>query len=107
MIVSFVCSKCKEVFSKETKKPFDAPACPTCNLQMHYMGVTADEWRDLSQNEKAEFKEKVLEDYKKPQTMFLNRLSNDMHTIRNILIFFLVIFLCSGILRSILVGLGS
>ena len=106
MISAFVCSKCKDVFSKETKTPLDAPACPTCNIQMHYMGVTVEEWQDLSQEEKADLKQKVLEEYRMPQTMYLNRLSNDMHTIRNILIFFLVAFLCWGIFASILASIG-
>jgi len=106
MIDAFVCPKCKDVFSKETKTPLDGPACPTCNLQMHYMGITADTWKNLTQEEKASLKEKVLEDYKNPQTMFLSRISNDIHTIRNVVIFFLVVFLCAWILRSIVSSVG-
>lgn len=106
MIDAFVCPKCKDVFSKETKMPLDGPACPTCNLQMHYIGITADTWQNLTQEEKASLKEKVLEDYKNPQTMFLSRISNDIHTIRNVVIFFLVVFLCAWILRSIVSSVG-
>lgn len=103
---TFVCPKCNDVYSKETKTPFDGPACPTCDLQMHYMGVTADTWQNLTQNEKADLKQKVLEEYRNPQTMYLNRLSNDIHTIRNIVIFFLVAFLCSGIIRAIFANMN-
>ncbi|PKM39563.1 MAG: hypothetical protein CVV04_09265 [Firmicutes bacterium HGW-Firmicutes-9] len=106
MIETFVCPKCKDVFSKETKKPLDGPACPTCNLPMHYMGITADTWQNLTHDEKASLKEKMLEDYKSPQTIYLSRMSNDIHTIRNVVIFFLVVFLCSGILRSIFASLN-
>ncbi len=102
MKYAFVCPKCKDVFSKEMKTPYDPPACPTCDLQMHYLGATADAWHNMTQNEKADLKQEILKEYEMPQTMYLKRLSNDMHTIRNIIIFFLVLFLCSGIIRAIL-----
>jgi len=73
---------------------------------MHYLGVTADQWHTLSHEEKADLKQKMLEEYSLPQTMYLNRMSNDIHTIRNIIIFFLVVFLCSGIIRSIIMSMN-
>lgn len=106
MIHTFVCPKCKDVYSKKTNTPLDGPACPTCDLQMHYLGVSAEQWQALSHEEKADLKQHMLAEYGLPQTMYLNRLSNDIHTIRNIAIFFLVVLLCSGILRSIIASMN-
>jgi hypothetical protein len=106
MIHTFVCPKCKDVYSKKTKTQFDGPACPTCEVQMHDLGVTAEQWQALSHEEKADLKQHMLAEYRLPQTMYLNRLSNDVHTIRNIVIFFLIVLLCTGILRSIIVSLN-
>ncbi len=103
---AFVCPKCKEVFSDETEVPLNGAACPTCNLQMHYMGVRADTWNKFSEDEKAALKEKVIDDYRSPQTMYLKRMSNDVRTIKNIIIFYLVLSILVGVIWAILAAIN-
>ncbi len=103
---AFVCPKCKTVYSDETETPLNGVQCPDCNLQMHYMGVTSHTWNQFSDDEKAALKEKVIDDYRSPQTMYLKRMSNDVRTIKNILIFFLVISIFAGVIWAIRAFIG-
>jgi len=66
---------------------------------MHYLGVSAEQWQALSHEEKADLKQHMLAEYRLPQTMYLNRMSNDVHTIRNVVIYFLIVLLCSAVSR--------
>ncbi len=102
----FVCPKCKGIFNSENESPFNGAECPTCNLSMHYMGVTLDTWNNLAQDEKNKIKETVLNDFSMPHTIYLNRLSNDMHSVKNILTFFLVIAIINGIIMGIIAVLN-
>lgn len=105
MKYQFICSKCKNVFSKELESPFEDSECPLCNIQVRYLGVDSDSWNSLTSDEKVILKEKVLSDYHvMPQTMYLKRLSKDVHTIKNILILSIVLSLVSGILMIVLSG---
>lgn len=99
---AFVCPKCKDVYSQETETPLNGVPCPKCNLQMHYSGVTTDTWNKLSKEEQTALEEKVIDDYRSPQTMYLKRMSNDVRTIKNIIIFYLVISIFVGVIWAIL-----
>lgn len=101
MKFAFVCPKCKTVYSDETEVPLNGVPCPECSLQMHYIGVTTDSWNKLSQDEQTAIKEKVIDDYRSPQTMYLKRMSNDVRTIKNILIFYLVLSILAGVIWAL------
>ena len=94
---AFVCRKCKQVYSIATEVPLNGAICPQCNLQMHYIGVTTDTWNKFTEDEKVILKEKVIDDYRSPQTMYITKMSNDVGTIKNILVFYLVLSIIGGI----------
>lgn len=98
----FACPKCQTVYANETESAFDVVSCPECNIVMHYTGLTKETWNALSKEEQAQLKETVLNDYKLPHTMYTKRLSNDIHTIKNILIFFLIVSIIGIVVTLIL-----
>lgn len=99
----FVCPKCKGIYNNEMESPFNSAGCPTCNIDMHYMGITLDTWNNLSPDEKNKIKGAVLNDFSMPHTMYLKRLSDDMHSAKNMLTFFVVITIIGGII----IGIGA
>lgn len=98
---AFVCPKCRSVYSLDTETPLDGGPCPQCDLQMHYTGVTTETWNKLSKDEQTALEEKVIEEYRSPQTMYLKRMSNDVRTMKNIFIFYLVLSILAGVIWAL------
>ena len=94
----FFCPKCRTTYSRETDNPYDIYTCPECNTDFQYAGISHDAWNAMSKEEQNEFKDRILFEYTLPQTIYAQRSSNDLHTIRNILITFLIIFILSVII---------
>jgi len=93
----FVCPKCKEPYYAEFEAPFSSADCPDCKLNAKYIGITKSEWDALDQLEKDKIVNDALADYKLPRTQYLVRLSNDVHTIKNIIVWLVVLAAFFGI----------
>ena len=54
MRIIYYCNKCGFVGSEEDFKP--VPACPDCKIQLQFTGISRDEWRSKTTEEKQQIK---------------------------------------------------
>jgi hypothetical protein len=69
---------------------------------MEYLGYSRADWDMLYDEDKAAQKASILADARTLRTMYLKRLSKDMHTIKSILVFYLIASIFAVILAFIL-----
>ncbi len=61
----FFCSNCEFTGSDEEKKINKPPKCPECGKLLKYTGITQDEWRTKSKDEKSLWKSKWKNEFSK------------------------------------------
>jgi hypothetical protein len=107
----YICPKCKKVFSAEGEVPSKTQECAACEVKLYYTGYTKDEWDSKSSEEKTEIKEKALKQFVEAEisnetqiVKLLENLNKNIATVKDILVFFTVLFVISAIVTVIMIS---
>ncbi len=100
----YVCPKCKGAFYYESDIPNENIECKTCDVKLVYADSTKEEWDLKTEEQKTEFKNKVLHIYaeKVASTEYkmlqqLQNIEKSISTIKGILVFFTVMSVLGAI----------
>ena len=102
----YFCPKCHNLGSAEHTNPTDYQECSDCKSKMVYTGITKTEWDSKTREEKDKIKAVLNEIYPisnsessdSASLIVLNRINDNLSTIKNIMIFYLVVSIIGFIL---------
>lgn len=107
----YVCPTCKNVYSMESAEPQQDFECPSCKVNLIFLGCSKEEWGMKTEQEKAEIKEAKLtrqnEFVASPESTMLAHLKNidqNLLTIKNIIVAFTVLSVISAIIIAIMMS---
>jgi hypothetical protein len=95
MLCIYFCPECDEFCSFETEDPRgSSPLHSTCNERTYYTGYTEDMFETISKEQQEIIKDKVIK-----KIMQKNQIdsANDIRTIKNILVFYVVMSIIGAI----------
>ena len=109
----YYCALCNQFYEKETNAPTDhSLKCKKCNTYVRLTGIQADDWENRTEEEKNKIKRFYKQEMMKPNSIMYDQLfnevkmlSHDVHTMYNVLVFFIVLTII-GIVLWFLIALS-
>lgn len=108
MNYAYVCPKCKSVYSRDTELPDETRVCPDCKDRLCYLKHTKDGWDQKSSEDKAAFKETIIEERIQhaadPDRLTLEKFTKmeyHLSVIKGILVFFTMLAVFGMFIRSV------
>ena len=106
----YFCPKCHNLGSAEHTNPTEYQMCSDCKSGMVYTGLTKAEWNSKTREEKDKIKALLNKKYPIPSSensdsaslVVLNRINDNLSTIKNIMVFYLIVSIIGSILTIIL-----
>ncbi len=105
----YVCPKCRKIFSAESEIPSKTQECFACETKLIYSGYTKDEWDRKTTEEKAEIKETILKQFVESEVSIevqvlklIENMDKNIGTVKNILVFFTILFVIGAIYMFIM-----
>jgi len=101
----YVCPKCRGIYSNESTSPNEAQKCPDCNDGLYYLKCIKSEWDQKSSSEKTVQIDSTIAEkiHGAADTSFivqekLEKIEDHLSVIKNILIFFTVLWVLGVII---------
>ena len=108
----YYCTFCNDFYKKETNTPMNVPICARCNTHMRLTGISPEDWENRTEEEKNKIKRFYKQEMMKPNSIMYDQLfnevktlSHDVHTMYNVLVFFIVLTII-GIVLWFLIALS-
>ena len=105
----YVCPTCKKAYSAESDRPDTIHECLVCNSRLIYANCNKDEWDQKTEEEKKVIKETILQELVKEEMSTegqllhcMRNLDKNVSTIKNILVFFTIMFVICAVITLIL-----
>lgn len=107
----YVCPACKNAYSMESAEPQEDFECPSCKVNLVYLGCSKEEWGRKTEQEQTETKAAKLtrqNEFKaSPESAMLSQLKSIDHnllTIKNIIVAFTVLSVISALITVIMIS---
>ena len=105
----YVCPTCRKAYSAEGERPELVHECLVCNSRLIYTNLNKDEWDMKTEEEKTAIKESVLQSHTEAEMSTegqllhcMKNLDKNVATIKNILVFFTIVFIVCAIITLIM-----